>query len=230
MELFWKQTTVAALLLTVVMAGHAQSARPAGNDTVCCMSSASETGQSEATDYSYAPPVALKTNLLYDAFLVTNLGVEVSLGKQWSVTAEWFGAWVSRSSTRHYWQGYGGYLTLRRYFPRRSQCSSPQRPRPTNFTGHHVGVYLLGLTYDVEWGGRGYQADHFGFGGGVEYGYSLPIGYRLNLDFTIGIGFQDGEYKEYDPKDGHFVWQSTRKRHWFGPTKAEVSLVCLIGK
>ena len=39
-----------------------------------------------------------------------------------------------------------------------------------------------------------------------------------------------GEYKEYLPQDGHYVWQSTKRRHWIGPTKAEISLVWLIGR
>ena len=83
---------------------------------------------------------------------------------------------------------------------------------------------------DVEFGGRGYQMPHFGFGGGVEYGYSAPIARRLNLDFSLGIGYQGGTYHEYVPIDNHYVWQSTRKRNWFGPTKLEVSLVWLIGR
>ncbi len=89
---------------------------------------------------------------------------------------------------------------------------------------------MLGLTYDVEWGGRGYQADHFGFGAGLEYGYALPISNSLLLDFSLGIGFQDGEYKEYEPQGNRYVWQATRQRHWFGPTKAEVTLKWLLGK
>ena len=97
-------------------------------------------------------------------------------------------------------------------------------------TGHHLGAYVLGLTYDVEWGGKGYQAAKFGFGGGLEYGYSKKIGRKWCLDFSLGVGFQDGEYKEYLPQDTHYVWQSTHKRHWFGPTKAEISLVWLLWK
>lgn len=168
--------------------------------------------------------VALKTNLLYDAVLIPNAGVEVSLGRQWTVGADGFFTWFSSDSRHRYWQGYGGYLTLRRYF------GSPVEGQPFLFKGHHIGAYALGLTYDVEWGGRGYQADRFGFGGGVEYGYALPIGRNLLLDFSLGIGFQDGEYKEYDPQDNHYVWQTTSKRHWFGPTKAEVSLKWVLGK
>ena len=168
--------------------------------------------------------VALKTNLLYDAVLIPNAGVEISLGRQWTVGADGFFTWFSSDSRHRYWQGYGGYLTLRRYL------GTPVEGQPFLFKGHHIGAYALGLTYDVEWGGRGYQADRFGFGGGVEYGYALPIGKNLLLDFSLGIGFQDGEYKEYDPQDNHYVWQTTSKRHWFGPTKAEVSLKWVLGK
>ena len=171
--------------------------------------------------------VALKTNLLYDAVLIPNAGMEVNLGRQWTVGLDGFYTWFSSDSRHRYWQGYGGYMTLRRYFGSCDSSSGICNPR---LTGHHIGVYALGLTYDVEWGGRGYQADRFGFGGGVEYGYSLPIGRKLCLDFSLGIGFQDGEYKEYDPVDDHYVWQTTNKRHWFGPTKAEVSLKWLLGK
>lgn len=174
-----------------------------------------------------AQNLALKTNLLYDAVLIPNVGVEVSLGKQWTASADWFYTWFSSDSRHRYWQGYGGYLTVRRYFANHSTLNTPHSTFPT---GHHLGAYVLGMTYDVEWGGRGYQADHFGFGAGVEYGYAMPIGSQLLLDFSIGIGFQDGEYKEYEPVGDRYVWQATRQRHWFGPTKAEVTLKWVLGK
>ena len=169
---------------------------------------------------------ALRTNLLYDVVLIPNIGLELSLGKRWTIGADWFYTWFSSDNHHRYWQAYGGYLTLRRYFGRGSNLEA----QSSNFTGHHLGIYGLGMTYDVEWGGRGYQAARFGFGGGVEYGYSASLSRCLKLDFTLGVGFQDGEYKEYDPIDDHYVWQSTHKRHWWGPTKAEVSLKWLLGK
>lgn len=173
-----------------------------------------------------AQRLAFRTNMLYDAALIPNVGVEVSFANSWTASADWFYTWFSSDSRHRYWQGYGGYVTVRRYLTRQdADAQLYALPK-----GHHIGAYALGLTYDVEWGGRGYQADHFGFGGGVEYGYSMAIGRRLDLDFSIGIGFQDGEYKDYDPEDDHYVWQATRKRHWFGPTKAEVSLRWNIGK
>ncbi len=183
-----------------------------------------------ATEEVKHPWLALKTNLLYDAVLIPNIGAEVSLGKRWTLALDWFYTWFSSNNRHRYWQGYGGYLTAR-YYLNRSPFTAHRSP--FNFpTGHHLGAYVLGMTYDVEWGGRGYQAARFGFGGGVEYGYSKFIGRRLMIDFSIGIGFQDGEYKEYLPTDdgtGHYVGQATHKRHWFGPTKAEISLKWLIG-
>lgn len=173
-----------------------------------------------------AQHLAIKTNMLYDAALIPNVGIEVGFARQWTASADWFYTWFSSDNRHRYWQGYGGYVTLRRYLTHQPSDLQPYAlPR-----GHHIGVYALGMTYDVEWGGKGYQADHFGFGGGIEYGYSVAIGRRLDLDFSIGIGFQDGEYKEYEPQDDHYVWQATRKRHWFGPTKAEVTLRWNIGK
>ena len=85
-------------------------------------------------------------------------------------------------------------------------------------------------TYDFELGGRGYLGDKWAYGAGISYGYSLPVGKRLNMDFTLGLGYLGGEYKEYLPIEGHYVWQVTKHLHWWGPTKAEVSLVWLLGK
>lgn len=65
---------------------------------------------------------------------------------------------------------------------------------------------------------------------GAEYGYSLPIARRWNIDFSIGAGYWGGIYHEYLPQDGEYVWQATKKRQWIGPTKAEISLVWLLGK
>ena len=166
--------------------------------------------------------LAARTNLLYDAALVPNIGLEFYLGKRWTLNADWFYTWLYSDSRHRYWQGYGGYLGLRKYFG----AAAAENP----LSGHHLGLYGLMLTYDVEWGGRGYQSPDWGFGGGLEYGYSLPIARRFNLDFSLGVGYQGGEYKEYLPLDGHYVWQSTHKRHWIGPTKAEISLKWLIGR
>lgn len=162
--------------------------------------------------------MALKSNLLFDVCLVPNVGVEYYLGKGWSLGFDWMYAWWHSDKHHRYWRTYGGSMELRRWLQR------SLKP----LTGHHAGIYVQGLTYDVEFGGTGNLSD-FSYGVGLSYGYSLPVGRRLNLDFTLGVGYFGGKYKVYDPIDGHYVWQSTKNRHWFGPTKAEISLVWLIG-
>ena len=174
--------------------------------------------------------MALKTNLLYDAALVPNIGAEFYAGRGWTVGGSWMYAWWSSDRRHRYWRIYGGELTLRKYFGRRAA----EKP----LTGHHLGLYGQLFTYDFELGGRGYIGgkpggtlwDRMNYAAGAEYGYSLPIARRLNLDFTLGIGYWGGEYKVYDPEDGHYVWKETKQRHWFGPTKAEISLVWLLGR
>lgn len=165
--------------------------------------------------------MSLKTNLLYDVALVPNVGAEFYLGRGWSLGGSWMYAWWNSDRRHRYWRTYGGELNLRKYFGRRAS----EKP----LTGHHLGLYGQMVTYDFETGGTGYQSK-LSYGGGIEYGYSLPVGRRLNLDFSVGVGYLGGEYKKYDPEDGHYVWKETRRRHWFGPTKAEVSLIWLIGR
>lgn len=173
--------------------------------------------------------MAVKTNLLYDVLAVPNVGVEFDLGKGWSIGGNWMYAWWKRDKSNLYWRSYGGELFIRKYWGRVAEG------RP--LSGHHLGLYGQMLTYDLEMGGRGYIGGQPGgtlwdkahHGAGFEYGYSLPIGRRLNLDFTLGLGYLGGICHEYLPADKYYVWQVTKQRHWIGPTKAEVSLVWLLG-
>lgn len=41
--------------------------------------------------------------------------------------------------------------------------------------------------------------DKTNYAAGVEYGYSLPVANRLNIDFTLGVGYWGGKYYEYIP-------------------------------
>lgn len=174
--------------------------------------------------------MAVKTNMLYDVLAVPNIGVEFYLGKNWSISGNWMYAWWSNNSSHRYWRIYGGDLAVRKWFGK----SAEEKP----LTGHHVGVYGQAFTYDFELGGKGYMGgtpngtflDKINYAAGVEYGYSLPIANTFNIDFTIGVGYWGGTYYEYIPLDGHYVWQNTKNRHWFGPTKAEVSMVWLLWK
>ena len=174
---------------------------------------------------SQAPPVAsyfaLKSNLLFDALLVPNLSLEASIGSGWTLGAGGMFAWWSKDAKHRYWRIYGGDLEIRKYFGTLSKSKPLQ--------GHHLGIYGDFLTYDFEFGAKGYQSKAT-YAAGIKYGYSHPIANRLNLDFALGIGYLHSNYKTYVPRDGCYVYQETKKRKWLGPTQAEISLVWLLGK
>ena len=174
---------------------------------------------------SQAPPVAsyfaLKSNLLYDALLVPNLSLEASIGSGWTLGAGGMLAWWSKDAKHRYWRIYDGDLEIRKYFGTLSKSKPLQ--------GHHLGIYGDFLTYDFEFGAKGYQSKAT-YAAGIKYGYSHPIANRLNLDFALGIGYLHSNYKTYVPRDGCYVYQETKKRKWLGPTQAEISLVWLLGK
>lgn len=166
--------------------------------------------------------MAAKSNMLYDLALVPNGGVEFYLGKNFSVAGNWMYSWWKSDKVYWYWRTYGGDVAVRYWF------GKPSKEKPLQ--GHHAGLYGQLITYDFEVGGRGFLADRWSWTVGLEYGYSLPIASRLNIDFTIGAGYHTGQFYEYLPIDGHYVWQATKNRRYLGPTKAEISLVWLLGR
>lgn len=163
----------------------------------------------------------LKTNMLADVLLVPNLGVEFAFKNRWSVAADWYYSWWKSDKASWYWRTYGGNFEARYWFGNRDEMKLLE--------GHHLGLYGQMFTYDFEAGQGGVLADKWSYAAGISYGYSLPVAKNLNIDFSIGVGYMGGEYKEYEPIDDCYVWKATKQRHWVGPTKLEVSLVWLIG-
>ena len=64
---------------------------------------------------------ALKTNLLYDALLVPNIGIETSIGRGWTLGASGMLAWWSKDASHKYWRIYGGEMEIRKYFGRKGK-------------------------------------------------------------------------------------------------------------
>lgn len=171
----------------------------------------------------------VRSNMLSDILALPNIGVEFYIGKNWSVIADWTYGWWDIDRKHWYWRAYGGNIGFRKWFGRKAD----EKP----LTGHHLGLSAGIITYDFECGGKGYMGglpgktlwDRCNYVASIEYGYSLPIARRFNIDFTIGIGYIGGKVIEYVPKNGNYLYQSTRRLNWVGPTKAEISLVWLIG-
>lgn len=173
---------------------------------------------------------ALKTNMLYDAVLIPNIGAEFYLGKNISLCGEWAYAWWDSDNRHRYWRYYGGNLGLRWWFGKKAHAKP--------LTGHHVGIYGGALTFDFEFGNRGYLGGKPGgtlwerciVNTGIEYGFSLPVAKRINIDFSIALGYLGGNYIKYFPFDNDYYREKEIKLNYFGPTKAEISLVWLIGR
>lgn len=178
--------------------------------------------------------LALKTNILYDIAMMPNIGLEASPGKGWSFTGNYMYGWGS-DRRKFYWRDFSADIGVRKYFGKKRKL----RDGSTNgLTGHHVGLYAGITTYDFELGGRGYISDYrkddWSRYAGFDYGYSLPLAKSLNLDFTVGIGYVGGRYREYLPTqigsldEWHYEWQATKNLRYFGPTRLEVSLVWIL--
>lgn len=167
----------------------------------------------------------LKTNAVYDAIMVPNLTYEHYLGNGYSVGLTWWYTWwrsrLMTTKMHHYWRSYGGELNFRKYF------GAQARRKP--LTGHHVDFLFQGYMYDSDHGNDGYMSD-FSYNIGFEYGYSMPLLRRLNLDLGIGAGYVGGKYKIYHQRDMHYVWKETKQRSFLGPIKVEITLAYQLGK
>lgn len=164
---------------------------------------------------------AVKTNALFDLALVPNVSLEYSFHPHWSVSGEYMHAWWKTDRTHKYWRTYGGNVELRYWLKGRKEG--------TRMSGHHVGLYVGALTYDFEWGGTGYQGHKWSTNVGLSYGYSIELAKRLNLDLSIGLGYFSGEYEEYHPEGDYYIWDATKTRKFFGPTRAEATFVWKLG-
>ena len=64
-------------------------------------------------------------------------------------------------------------------------------------------------------------------GVGLSYGYSWILGKRWNLEATVGLGYVYTDYDKYECATcGEF--KESGSKHYFGPTKASISLIYMI--
>ena len=170
------------------------------------------------------PCFAIKTNVLYDVVATPNIAIEIPIKNKWSVGAEYvFPWWLWSDNARafqiQYWDIYA-----RRWLGNRSKKDV--------LSGWFVGLIGGGGYYDVEphrsLPHRGYQG--WGFTASLEGGYAFYLSDRWSLELSVAAGWAHTDYQKYKGvmDDTHLVWQHDDHRDWFGPTKANASLVYLI--
>lgn len=166
--------------------------------------------------------VAAKTNLLYQTILAPNIGLEAAIGNRLTVSASGTYIW------NDWWPWYDHVRIVAAEAEVRYWTA---RGTNVQWDGLHIGPYAAVYRYDFLFGSKGQQAKA-NWGAGVSCGYTLPVSRHFSFDFSLSVGYVGGKYKEYTPSDDmwkHNVWTADKKRSYFGPTKAEVSLVWHIG-
>lgn len=166
--------------------------------------------------------VAVKTNLLYDAAVNANFGVEVGLAPRWSFDLS--GDYNRWTINEHKWKHWFVQPEIRYWF-----CE--------HFVKHFIGLHAIGGQYnlgniplDFRLLGSDFSKlrDHryqgWGIGGGIAYGYALPFNSHWNMEFEIGFGYVYLNFDKFECKDcGKKVGDGDH--HYVGPTKAAVNLV-----
>lgn len=165
------------------------------------------------------PIAALSTNLLVPGL---NFAVEMPVGDRWSVGADYYFPWFwPKKDNRNCFELLGWSVEGRYWF------GKDRRPED-RLRGHSLGVYASAGYYDFERDFKGQQGEYIGTG--IDYTYAMPIGRkkRVNLEFTVALGYihawgknytVPGEFGQLYPEEGTVLFD------YFGPTKAAVSIV-----
>ena len=169
-----------------------------------------------------AQNVGIKTNLLTDALLSPNLGVEVGLAPKW--TLEVVGEINAWTVNGHKWKHWFAQPELRYWFCQR-------------FGGHFVGMHAIGGQYnrghlgiDAKFLGsdfrnlRNNRYQGWGAGAGVAYGYAWPVAKHWNIEAEIGVGWIYTRYDKYPCAECGHKLENNRVHNYVGPTKAAVSV------
>ena len=171
--------------------------------------------------------LALRTNVLAVPF--ANVGIEVPIGENWSVGADWYSPWIwrekhSKDIDMRGWcfEFQAADIEARYWFH-----NSRKKPQ-ARLLGHSLGAYAAVGHYDFERDWSGYQGEFWN--AGVDYLYAAPIfGGRMHLEFELGLGFIYSDAQPYDcfiAGDKCYRQKGvTEKVRWIGPTRAQFSLV-----
>lgn len=174
--------------------------------------------------------MALKTNLLYDAATAVNFAVEVPVNEKFSIQYEHVCPWwtAGPNGNRYSMQVLSMGGEARWWFAPKTRPATGKRVQRDALMGHFVGLYADGGKFDLQWGSKSGLGQSRFKGVGISYGYSLPVCKRLNMEFSVSLGYAMIDYQGYAPlPDWSLLIRDNDKNgrmHYFGPTKVKVSL------
>lgn len=168
----------------------------------------------------------VKTNLVSDAFLNPNLGLEIGLAPKWTLDVSGqFNGWTLSHDRR--WKHWALQPELRYWF-----CD--------RFGASFFGFYMHGGQYNI--GGFNGRYNLFGtdarklkdsryqgwfIGTGVSYGYAWILGRNWNLEGEIGIGYSYTRYDKFRCSGCGKKVEVDKPHNYFGVTKLAVNVVYL---
>lgn len=179
------------------------------------------TSHAQAVYITEEQPVAvqLHTNALYYAALSPNIGIEFQTNAGIALQFDYVGAWWNSTTKNRFFSNYAFQSELRYYLSHATHYEP--------FHGHHIGIYGQMLTYDFEFGSKGYQSDDLkrSWAVGVAYGFTKPLSRHFSLDLTAGVGYFTSRYTVYEPYEYGYYATGHKKLSFFGPTRLECSLI-----
>lgn len=185
-------------------------------------------GANEANEVDAAIPVAtelperdydrwaIKSNALYLAAGVTNIGGEYAFHPHWSVDLPLV---------------YSPYTLARTYRMRFLYIQPEARywlDRPMK--GHFFGVHLHAGVFNVSLDDKNrYQSEKGFHGAGISYGYAMPLSRRWSMEFTVGVGYAFTKYCTYYNVPNGLRYEKDRPYNYWGLTKLGLNFVYRFG-
>lgn len=159
---------------------------------------------------------AIKSNALYLAAGVTNIGGEYAFHPHWSVDLPLV---------------YSPYTIARRYRMRFLYIQPEARywlDRPMK--GHFFGVHLHAGVFNVSLDDKNrYQSEKGFHGAGISYGYAMPLSRRWSMEFTVGVGYAFTKYCTYYNVPNGIRYEKDLPYHYWGLTKLGLNFVYRFG-
>lgn len=166
--------------------------------------------------------VAIKTNLLSDAALSPNLGIEIGLAPKWTLNmVGQVNFWEVKD---HLWKHWLFQPEIRYWF-----CD--------RFAGNFLGLHAIGGQYNfgnikngIHFLGSDfsqlsdYRYQGWGVGAGIAYGHAWILSKHWNLEFEVGVGWIYTRYDKFRCNNCGKQLESNHPHNYVGPTKLDLSL------
>lgn len=161
--------------------------------------------------------IGIKTNLLYNLVLAPNIEIEIPI-KRFSINAEYQFPWYVNKHTHFTYEILLGSIEGRYWIKKEER----------KLSGYFIGAYIGRGIFDLQFSEEGTQGDIF-LSTGISGGYSKQVSKHFNMEFSLSLGYFKSNNINYYAYEDLLIKKSTSSLTYFGPTKAKVSLVWIIG-